>query len=66
MNRNNNMFIPNPSLFLFFVIFTKKQEILVNNELGNIKIKITKKKGSKIGQKQERYVKNNKKSTRST
>ena len=43
-----------------------KQKILVDNKIGNEKIKITKKTEQKKGQKRERYAKNNKKSKWST
>ena len=64
-NKNDNMLDLDLSLFSIFYNFHKKQEILVDNMIGNEKNKNSKKKGQKC----ERYAKNNKKvkkSTRST
>ena len=65
-NKNENMFVLDLFLFSIFYNFHKKQEILVDNKIGNEKNKNNKKKK---GQKCERYAKNNKKvkkSNRST
>ena len=49
-NKNDNMLDLDLSLFSIFCNFHKKQEILVDNKIGNQKIKITK-KGTKNGSK---------------
>ena len=61
-NKNDNMLVLDLSLFSIFCNFHKKQEILVDNKIGNEKNKNNKKNGSKC----ERYTKNNKKVKRST
>ena len=52
-NKNDNMFVLDLSLFSIFCNFHKKQEILVDNNIENEKIKITKNE-RKTGQKCER------------
>ena len=42
-NKNDNMLVLYLSLFSIFCNFHEKQEILVDNKIGNEKIKITKK-----------------------
>ena len=63
-NKNDNMLVLELSLFSIFYNFHKKQEILIDNKIGNEKK--NNKKMDKNKSKRERYAKKNKKIKRST